>query len=200
MQLDDLKGAWQKEVYMKNNMTDFDQVRRKVDRFDYRAKVSWALELLACAAVVVFSCLAWFIWLPTEELNPLFHLGMLAMIASSVFIAWKIIVARRVSIIDDWSLSAKVSIQIEKREKEIRLLKSVASWYLAPITIAVFLGSYGGYAQRTGSYVPDAGLLIYWCVCFVSCVGIYFFNQYQAKTKVQPVLDQLYLLRRELEG
>ncbi|MFL0803845.1 MAG: hypothetical protein K6L81_09005 [Agarilytica sp.] len=200
MQLDDLKNTWEKEIAMKSNLTDFGHVRRNVDKFDFRAKVSWAIELFACAAVIIFTLLAWFVWLPTKELNPLFHLGMFAMIASCVFVAWKIISERRVSITDDWSFSAKLNIQIEKREKEAKLLNSVAYWYLTPILTAVFIASYGGYAHRTGSYIPDAGLWIYWAVCVVLYVGIYFFNRYRVKTKIQPILNQLYALKRELES
>ncbi len=200
MQLDDLKNSWEKEIAMKSNLTDFGNIRRNVDKFDLRAKASWMIELFACAVVVIFTMLAWFVWLPTKELNLLFHVGMLAMIVSSVFVGWKIISARRVSTTDDWTFSAKLNIQIEKREKEVKLLNTVAYWYLTPILSAVFIASYGGYAHRTGSYIPDAGLWIYWAICIVSYIGIYFFNQYKVKTKVQPILNQLYALKRELES
>jgi len=60
--------------------------------------------------------------------------------------------------------------------------------------------SYGGYAQRTGSYTPDTGLWTYWVGCVLFFIGIYFFNEYRVRTKVQPILDQLYVLRNELES
>jgi FtsH-binding integral membrane protein len=200
MKLDDLKDAWKKEMTMKKNMTDFDRIRRDVDEFDRRAKVSWTLDLLACAGIITVVILAWLVWLPTEELNLLFHLGMLAMVIACVFVGGKIIRARWVSTTDDWTLSAKIDIQIEKREKEAKLLNTVAYWYLSPLLIAVILSSYGGYAQRTGSYIPNVDLWIYWAVCLVLYIGIYFFNRHQVKTKVQPILDQLCALRRELES
>lgn len=128
------------------------------------------------------------------------RLGMLAMVSSCVFVAGKIYLSRRLSTADDWTLSAKLNIQIEKREKDAKLLRTVGYWYLSPLFVAVILSSYGGYAQRTGSYVPDVGLWTYWAVCLVVYIGIYFFNQYQIKTKVHPILNELRALKHELES
>lgn len=198
MQLDDLKTTWEKEMIVKESVVDFERIRRRVDEFDRRAKVTWAIELFACAGVIIALSVIWLVRLPTEELHPLVHLGMLAMVVSCVFVAWKIISMRKVSTIDDWTLSAKLNIQIEKREKEAQLLKSVAYWYLSPLFVAIILSSYGKYVQRTGSYVPNTTTWVYWAVCLALYIGIYFLNQHSAKTKIQPVLEQLYALRREL--
>ncbi len=200
MQLDDLKNTWEKEITMKKGLVDFEHIRRRVDEFDRRAKVTWVIELFACAGIIIVLGVIWLVWLPTEELHPLFHLGMLAMIVSCVFVIWKIISGRRVLTTDDWTLSAKLYIQIEKRENEAKLLNSVAYWYLTPLFIAVILASYGGYVQRTGSYLPDISIWIYWAICLALYIGIYFLNRHAVKTKVQPVLEQLYMLRRELES
>lgn len=199
MQLDDLKSTWEKEVTMKEGTIDFDGIRKQVNKLDRSAKATWAIELFACSGVIIVLSAVWLTWLTTKELHPLFHLGMLAMIVSCFFVSWKIISGRKVTTNDDWTLSAKLNIQIEKREKEIKLLKNVAYWYLSPLFIAILLSSYGGYVQRTGSYIPDTDTWVYWTLCLALHVGIYFHNQHSAKTKVQPVLDQLYALRRELE-
>jgi len=200
MQLDDLKNTWEEEMKMKNKLANFDHIRRNVNNFDRRANISWKLELLTCIAVIAAVILIWLVRMPTEKLSLMYHIGMLAMVVSCAFVAAKIIWNRRILTTDDWTLSSKLNIQIEKREKETKLLKTVAYWYLTPLLIAVFLSSYGGHVQRTGSYIPDVGLWIYWTVCLVLYIGIYFFNQYRIKTKIQPILDQLYLLRRELES
>lgn len=200
MQLDDLKNTWEKEMTVKEGLIDFECIRCQVDKFDRRAKAAWLIELFACAGIIIVSNAVWLVWLPTKELHPLFHLGMFSMIASAAFVAWKMVWGRRISGTDDWTLSARLNIQIEKREKEARLLKSTAYWYLTPLFFAIILSSYGGYVQRTGSYIPDSSTWIYWAVCLGLYIGIYFFNQYSVRTKIQPVLDRLYALRRELES
>lgn len=196
MELDDLKTIWKQEMTMQTQTIDFNSIRTQVDAYDRRAKVSWALELFACAAIVVAVGFGWFV---TEQPGILFQIGMVAMIVSVILIAGKIVFNRRVTSIDNWTLVGKINVQIEKREKEAKLLNSVALWYLTPLFVAVILSSYGGYAHRTGSYIPDAGLWIYWAVCLVLYIGIYFFNLRQVKTKIKPILDQLYALRDQLK-
>lgn len=198
MQLDELKKAWEQEMNVEQKAIDFDRIRRQADAFDRRAKSAWAIELFACAAVIIACVIGWVTLGKQHTLHPLFHLGMFAMIVSCGYVAWKIIFARKVATADNWTLLARLNIQIEKREKEMKLLSSVAQWYLTPLFIAILLASYGGYVQRTGSYVPDLGAYLYWAASFGFYVAIYFYNKYSAKTRVQPVLDKLYALRAEL--
>jgi len=200
MQLDDLKSTWENEMIMKGGVVQFEHIRRRVDEFDRRSRAAWAIELFTCAGIIVAVIIAWFAWLPTQKLHPLFHLGMVAMIASCVFVAWKIISKRKVATSDDWTLSAKINIQIEKREKESKLLNSVVYWYLSPLFAAIVLSSYGGYVQRTGSYIPNTATWLYWALCLAMYIGIYLFNRYSLKNKVQPILEHLYRLRSELES
>lgn len=196
MEFDDLKAIWKKEIEMQTQTINFDKIRAQVDQYDHRAKFSWAVELLTCAAIVIAVGFGWFV---VEKPNILFQIGMAAMIVSVIFVAAKIFSNRRTISVDNWTLLGKINTQIEKREKEEKLLNSVAYWYLTPLFIAVLLASYGGYSQRTGSYVPDAGLWIYWVACLALYIGIYFYNQRQAKTKLKPLLDQLYGLRDQLK-
>ena len=200
MQLDELKDTWKKELTMKDNTLNFNHIRLSIEKFDRRTKVSWAIELFACISIAVVVCIAWFIWLPFNELSPLFHLGMFAMIACSVFVGGNIIWSRRVSTPDDWTLSSKLKIQIEKREKEIKLHNSIAKWYLSPAFVAILFSSYGGYSQRTQSFIPDIELLLYWGGCIIFFIGIYILNRHYAKTKIEPILAQLYALQEELES
>lgn len=199
MQLDDLKNTWEREITMENNMTEFGDMRRRADKFDRRANVGWAMELLAIAGIVIFVLLRWLVWPPSEGLSLLFQLGNLAVVVCGIFVIVKIVSARRVSTIDDWTLFAKINIQIEKREKGIKLLNTAAYWYLTPLFVIVILSSYGGYAERTGSYIPNTGLWTLWVVSFIFFIWAYFYLQYQSKTKVQPILEQLYEMKRELE-
>ena len=195
MQLDDLKNAWKQEVNMTTQMTNFDSIQKQVKEFDRKAKVSWLIEILACAGVIVGITL---MWTTLKSPSLIFQLGMGAMIAAALFVAGKITLSLRVSKHDNWTLATQLDIQIEKREKEQKLMRSVAYWCLAPMLVAIFLTSYGGYTHRTGTYIPDLGLCLYWTACLVFFVSIYYLNQHQLKTKIKPVLDQLYGLKRQL--
>ena len=196
MQLDDLKNAWKQEMNMTTQMTDFDSIQKQVKEFDRKAKVSWLIEILACAGVIVGMPL---MWTTLKSPSLIFQLGMGAMIATALFVAGKMTLSLRVSKHDNWTLATQLDIQIEKREKEQKLMRSVAYWCLAPMLVAVFLPSYGGYTHRTGTYIPDLGLCLYWTACLVFFVSIYYLNQHQLKTKIKPVLDQLYRLKRQLK-
>lgn len=121
MQLDDLKTVWVKEMEMIEKIDDFKVLREHLSQYDRKASFMWALELAACVAVIVFVGLGWFM---TENPNLLFNIGEVAMIAVAVFVGGKIILERRIPIVDDWTLASKLNIQIKKRKTEVKLLKS----------------------------------------------------------------------------
>ncbi|PCJ43667.1 MAG: hypothetical protein COA71_01985 [SAR86 cluster bacterium] len=201
MQLDDLKNTWEREIAMENKITEFSDIRRRVDEFDRRANLYWARDFLAWIVAIIAVLLVFFVRPPSWGLNLPMQLGAFLMVACGVFTAAKTISLRRVSTTDDWTLSSKINIQIEKREKEVRLLNTVTHWGLiTPLIISVILVSYGGYMQRTGSYIPDLGLWIYWVLAVVVFIGCYFGYQNRIKKKIQPILDQLYVMKSELES
>lgn len=197
MELDDLKAAWQEEIKMKEKTIDFDSIRLEADKYDRKMSLGWALELAACAVLLIWVVI-WFN--KVNSPNPVLLSGMAVMALTVIYVAFKIIKGRKSTTSDDWTLSARINIQIDKREQEKALFSSVLYWYLSPILLAVLLGSYGGYIQRTDSYIPDAGLWLYWGVCVVLFVGVYFFNIHRVKTKVEPMLEKLHKLKKELEG
>lgn len=197
MKLDDLKTTYQKETDMIDSQFSFAELRDEADRFDRRAKIAWLIELLTAAAVIAFVALGW-----SLQNNPtvLFQVGMASMIAACVFVAYKILMTKsRQSHADHWTLASRLDRQIEKLEQDALLLRSVASWYLTPIAMAVFLCSWGGFNQRTGQYTPDAWLLGYWGIVVAMYIGIYWLNVYKANHKIQPLLDKLKSTRAELQ-
>ncbi|MDO3386618.1 hypothetical protein QWI17_12295 [Gilvimarinus sp. SDUM040013] len=198
MKLDDLKQTFREETQMIDTQLNFATLREETDKFERQAKRGWILEVMVAVAVIVFVIVG---WASVDSPNPLFQLGMASMIASCVFVAGKIIVTKRQSAqVDDWTLANRITRQIEKLEQDARLLQSVASWYLTPLAIAVFLCSWGGFSQRTGQYTPDAGLLIYWAGAIILYLGVYALNVKRAKTKIRPMIDQLKQLKQSLNN
>lgn len=196
MQLDDLKQTWSKELKMTTAAIDFDKVRKEADAFDRQVKSGVRIELFGCVGLIAVSIL-FLIWRPEASL--LLKGCTLGMVAVCVFIGGKLLLSLRSKIEDDWTLASRIDRQIEKREKEKKMLGSSFGWYVAPMYVVVMASSWAGFAERTGSYVPDMGLLTYWLGGTVIFGSIYFYNQKRINTKIQPVLDKLYALRRELQ-
>lgn len=196
MQLDDLKSVWAQEVEFSEGGVDFERVKREVDKFDREVKRAIAIEVFACVGLVLF-CL--YAWLTQELSNPMLQTGIVGMALVAVYIAVKVIRSQSVKTENPWTLSSKLNQQIEKREKEAKMLSSVASWYLSPLFVVIVMGSWGGYAQRTGTWLPDAGLWIYWGLCVLFYLAIYWVNRRRVRNEIQPLLNKLYSLREELE-
>jgi uncharacterized membrane protein YfcA len=61
-----------------------------VNDFYRREKVTWAIELFACSGVIIGIIAIWLTaWMTSEILDPLFHFGVLAMVAAGVLLAGK---------------------------------------------------------------------------------------------------------------
>ena len=196
MQLDDLKTLYRQELEQDMHTIDFSLIRSEVAKYNRQSTWGWMIELIACAAIILFN-LVW--WLIADAPNLLMQTGMAAMILCALFVGYTIIRKRRLTADTSWTLKSKLAREIEKLEKEARLHLSVLWWYLTPITIAVLLASYGGYAQRTGTYVPDTGLWIYWGLCAVLFFGIYWFNRRLVRMRINPMLERLRQLQKQLD-
>lgn len=196
MQLDDLKTVWAREVQIGEGSVDFERVKREVDKFDREVKRAIAIEVFACVSLVLF-CL--YAWLTQELSNPMLQTGIIGMALVAVYIAVKVIRSQSVKAENPWTLSSKLNQQIEKREKEAKMLSSVASWYLTPLFVVIVMGSWGGYAQRTGTWLPDAGLWIYWGLCVLFYLAIYWVNRRRVRNEIEPLLNKLHHLRQQLD-
>ena len=149
MKLDDLKSAWQEEIGQSTPMeglpmnaiiNDVKKIHRAVRFRDF-----WMIFALAVGALlnVLFG------WLTQEQVNWLSRLGVVVFIAATAVITVALLRARSVTGSDDWTLRSRIEIEIERLEKQRRLLDRVGSWFLLPMLIAITLGSLGGYHART---------------------------------------------------
>ena len=101
---------------------------------------------------------------------------------------------------DDWTLRARLESEIEQIEKQSRLGASVGFWFLAPMLPAIVLLSLGGYHDRTGSYVPDLSLWVYYVVCLAVYALTYWLCRRETSKRLEPLLARLKGLHRELVG
>jgi hypothetical protein len=191
VKLEDLKSAWKQEIEgsarwersdMNAIVNDVTEMHRAVRLRDF-----WMIFPLAFAAIVNV-LVDWFAQPPVDWLS---RLGLIVFVIGTTVLCAVLIRARRSSRADDWTLRTRIEIEIEKLEKQRRLLNRVGVWFLIPMLIAINLSSLGGYHTRTGTYVPD---LRWWVLCFGSgtLYGLtYWLVRREVKRKWEPLLARL---------
>jgi drug/metabolite transporter (DMT)-like permease len=200
MKLDDLKAAWKEEIDqsvraeglpMTAIMNDVKRINREVRFRDF-----WMIFGLALGALgyLIFG------WLTQENVDLLSRLGVLVFIAATTVMSVALLRARSVNRSDDWTLRSRIEVEIEKLEKQRRLMNRVGYWFLLPMLIANGISLLGGHHARTGSLVPDAsGMAI-----FASYGLVYGFTYWlvrrETKRKWDPVLARLQRLHADLLG
>lgn len=194
MNFDELKNNWEKEMH--TPALDTDDSIKTAQKTDGELKRAFYIEMFACVALFSAGALALIFQVP---MNALMLLSCAIFMGMSLYIPYRLIQARKANQQNDWTLRNNIEREIDKLEKQSKLLSSVASWYVAPLAIAIFCGSWGGYALRTGTYVPDIPLIIYWAFAGAMGIGIIFWNKIAARKKIQPTLNKLLNLKRQLE-
>jgi amino acid transporter len=200
MNLDDLRAAWKEEIdqsfraedmSMKAIMSDVAKIDRSVRFRDF-----WMIFALVLGALLYFI----FGWLTQERVDLLSRLSVLAFIAATAVMSIALLRARRTTRSDDWTLRSRLELEIEKLEKQRRLMNRVGYWFLLPMLIANALSSLGGYDVRTGSHVPNAAG---WAL-FAGCCVVYGFTYWIVRREVtkkwDPVLARLRRLLADLLG
>ena len=200
MKLDDLKAAWKQEIDQSARvesapMTTIMSDVKKIDR-EVRFRDFWMIFALAMGALLY----SIFGWLTQEKVDSLSRLGVLVFIGATTVMCVALIRARSVTRSDDWTLRSRIEMEIEKLEKQRRLMNRVGYWFLLPMLIANGISVLGGYHARTGSLVPDtSGMAI-----FASCCLVYGFTYWlvrrETKRKWDPVLWRLQQLHADLLG
>jgi drug/metabolite transporter (DMT)-like permease len=200
MKMDDLKAAWKQEIDQSvlvegPSMTTIMSDVKKIDR-EVRFRDFCMIFALAMGALLYLI----FGWLTQENVDSLSRLGVLVFIAATTVMSVALLRARSVTRSDDWTLRSRIEMEIEKLEKQRRLMNRVGYWFLLPMLIANGISLLGGHHTRTESLVPDAsGMAI-----FASCGLVYGFTYWlvrrETKRKWDPVLARLQRLHADLLG
>ncbi len=159
---------------MKKRMKGFDKT---IQWRDYR-------EVAACLFIIVYFGR----YLIVGKNTVLMEAGELVLVASGVFIAWKLIWSKRrlPKAEPNAPVFEAMKVELQKVENQIGLLRSVAWWYLLPLFtggMLVLWGAPGGVSSKLGALA-----------IFVVLFGfVYWLNQYAVKKTLLP-------LKRELES
>jgi hypothetical protein len=135
MKLDDLKVAWKREIDQSvlvegPSMTAIMSDVKKIDR-EVRFRDFWMIFALAMGALLYLI----FGWLTQENVDSLSRLGVLVFIAATTVMSVALLRARSVTRSDDWTLRSRIEVEIEKLERQRRLMNRVGYWFLLPMLI-----------------------------------------------------------------
>jgi drug/metabolite transporter (DMT)-like permease len=200
VKLDDLKAAWKQEIDqsaraeglpMNAIMSDVKKINREVRFRDF-----WMIFALTLGALLYLI----FGWLTQENVDSLSRLGVLVFIAATAVMSVALIRARSVTRSDDWTLRSRIEMEIEKLEKQRRLMNRVGYWFLLPMLIANGISLLGGHHARTGSLVPDAQGMAIFATCGLVYGFTYWLVRRETKRKWDPVLARLQRLHTDLLG
>jgi drug/metabolite transporter (DMT)-like permease len=200
VQLDDLKAAWKQEIDqsaraealpMDTIMSDVKKINRDV----------WFRDLSMIFALTMGALLYLiFGWLTQENVDSLSRLGVIVFIAATTVMSVALIRARRVARPDDWTLRSRIEMEIEKLEKQQRLMNRIGYWFVLPMLIANGISLLGGHHGRTGSLVPDAPGIAIFTTCALLYGITYWLVRRETKRKLSPVLARLQQLHADLLG
>ena len=187
----DLKKLWQQQSLrdpapspaqvmsaMQNKTT---QLRRTLLARDVR-------ELSACVVVGVIFGIYFFI-----NRAPIARLGALLTVAGATFIAWKILYARRTTPAakPDATVVESLRAELHSVRTQSRMLRSVAWWYLLPLTVGTLVFVWGMPFNNLASYLVVN--ITFTLFSLALDVWIYRLNQ-------RAVADQLLPVERQLES
>ena len=194
---DELKKLWKQQSlrapdlsaaqlisFMQNQTT---QLRRTLLARDVR-------ELLACVIVCVIFGFYYFALSQT----PMSRLGDLIVIGSSIFIAWKLVHARRSNPPAPPGATIVESLRAELNtvSAQSQLLGSVHWWYLLPLAIGIFVCTWGSFRGGFNSFI---GNTIYTIVVIALYAFIYRLNQHARASQLLPLETQLKSLLHSAE-
>ena len=200
MKMDDLKAAWKQEIDQSvlvegPSMTTIMSDVKKIDR-EVRFRDFCMIFALAMGALLYLI----FGWLTQENVDSLSRLGVLVFIAATTVMSVALLRARRVTRSDDWTLRSRIEMEIEKLEKQRRLMNRVGYWFLLPMLIANGISLLGGHHTRTESLVPDAPGMVIFASCGLVYGFTYWYVRRETKRKWDPVLARLQRLHADLLG
>jgi drug/metabolite transporter (DMT)-like permease len=198
MKLDDLKAAWKEEIAqsfraedlsMKEIMSDVAEIDRSVRLRDF-----WMIFALVAGALLYLL----FGWLVQEKVDLLSRFSVLAFIVATAAMSVVLLRARRVTRTDDWTLRSRIELEIEKLQKQRRLMNRVGYWFLLPMLIINGIAVLGGHHARTGSLLPDASGMAFFAGCILVYGFTYWLVRREVKRKWDPVLARLQRLHADL--
>lgn len=198
MKLDDLKQAWQEEVKVLENQPNIadaiDAIQSETQKLDRSIKFRDITESLIALALVPIWIYHMFSYGHLIELA-----GLVVLTLSCLYIPFKLHQARQPKANKLTSVKAFLQLEKTKVEAQVKLLGSVASWYLIPLFVGIVLVRLGANFDVDGHFVVDSMITHYLPLVVVFFALIYFANKHAVRKKFMPVLEKINQRLSELE-
>lgn len=197
MKFDDLKASWQSKIESDKGAQDLTLMIKllaketsKVDKSIRRRDI---IEIsIALLLIPVWS------WKLLHAASLVQSIGLWIGILACLYIPYKLVKAKRVDAPKDSSVMAFLQVEKVKIENQIKLLESVAVWYLSPLMLSIVLVTAGARVDESGIPQITEQLAVYYGFCTLLYVGIYFLNKRAVKKKLKPLLDKVKQRIRDL--
>ncbi len=190
-EMDRFKTAWQRQ--MADDGADVPgaavaSVERRLQAMHRSVRRRDLLETGTALAMIIFS-----LWLMVTLHGTLVHVGAAVIVGGMVLIVAKLARARGTgaSAGTDVTVRDFCKTELASVDAQIRLLTSVAWWYLAPLTLGVnlvFVGVRG----------PTLHSLGYLAVTLLLAAFVYRLNQMAVTHKLRPIREQLVAILEEM--
>lgn len=192
MELDALKDRWQRRGAPEPEWRKAEAMSDLRGRMERLRRTAAARDLRE--AVAAFIVVGIFTWTAFVAPQPLARAGSIVIVISALFVViWARVAGGRNRELET-GLPVVEFFRRELRyvERQIRLLRSVFWWYIAPNLIGVELFFLG---------FRDAGRVIWLLLAFpvVIAVVVYWLNRLAARTHLEPLRDEIVRLLRDLE-
>lgn len=198
MKLDDLKNSWKAEMEQSSNEQDLpqviDSITKATTKLDKSIKRRDLLEI--SVALLLIPVWTWKLFYSASVIQ---SIGLWIAILACLFIPYKLIKAKQVDSAKDDSVLAFLTVEKSKLKSQMKLLETVAVWYIAPLFTAIILITAGASVDDLGIPIINQALVIYYCFCTLLVVGIYWLNKRAAKKQFAPLLDNVERRIQELE-
>jgi len=199
MSIDELKLHWRKEMenvehidnFSLSNLKSLAQKQTRNTRFS--AVIYTGLAIIT-SIILVFR---WF----TSGADPLGLelLGLLALIVVYVFGVFLHVNALSSDMEEGWTLSDRVSREIDRAEKRLKLYQRLPAFVLLPLTFVALFRAYAEFSESAGD-TSSFVAMIFNILIFSGLIGFTIWALHQEKRKKsQPLVEKLQMLREQLE-
>jgi hypothetical protein len=185
---DELKKLWQQQPLRDPAISPAQVMSAMQNKTTQLRRTLWARdigELVACAFVMIIFGYFFF-----TTPAPISRLGDLIVIGGSIFIAFKLVYARRTTPSAPAGATVVESLRAELSavRAQSKLLGSILWWYLFPLGIGIFVCTWGSFTGGLGKFVFN---LIYTLGVIALYAWIYRLNQRARANQLLPVERQL---------
>jgi hypothetical protein len=192
MQFDQLRAVWHQHLEKPASRSEVELVARLVEQCARDMEQQILRRDVTESAIALIGIVA-FSWLSVQLPNVVGKVGCLVNVAGAVLIIAKLWQARRGGRRPASSLPLDGYLSQERQNvmRQIQLLRGVAWWYISPFFIGANLFMYA----NSPSPVFSA---CFFAASFVLSVFIWRLNQEAIRTELQPLLDEIDRVARQL--